>query len=371
MDKNFSEKYNMIGDVASFVKIRSDKIFSKHIVEFANLQRFVFFIDFLRNYLPQRYISLGGCLVKDNSFMEPEKPDPCDATRNIGNLIVRQHNQMVSSLSVGCYEGAFNCLRCLIEWEIKTLSAITDLSILSNELRHKNNPCCFSAFCRLMETSDRNRLLTRKKKNEIRRLSKEFANKIEESNDLELRKILSFVSLESVSVRDGIGDYPKKLNPNILKYIKYKHGKKIFSGSEAVYKIYELLSINTHFSLSKFNKIDVDGCVDFYDKKEFMQNYNHIVKVIDAVLYLFIMIIDIDVFHRENKWRANWRQKVDKTFQEAKKEFENSKNRKYLKDFISVNALLSSKEWTSKDATKFNSQPQYPDAIPLSYKPPV
>ncbi len=137
-------RYDTIGNIPEFVKQRSQMIYAEKRSNFDDLFRCKSFISFiLEMRLPKLYYTRCGCDIEQHMFPVDLVPSSCDSVRNIGALMCYQINELTVHLGTGAYDAAIFSLRPLLEWVIKTLAGVTDLSILTGHKQYKNKAGCF------------------------------------------------------------------------------------------------------------------------------------------------------------------------------------------------------------------------------------
>jgi hypothetical protein len=329
-------RYDIITDFPTFIKLRSKRIHDTYADEVFIIKRAILVVNYIMdNLIPNLYFTRSECEVAEY-HMTPHSVH--DSARNLCSLFVYDYNQILISLCTGCYDSAIICSRSIFEWSIRTISAVSDLSILTNKESDKHKAVCFEVLLKLMDVSNHNKKLSRNDKKTINHELKS----LKEKEDAEFFNFID--TLVKIKLSFGLGDLPKKLSSSILKYFKIEtHNKKI-NGAKALYYVYEILSKYTHKDVSQIIKSHPEGLTEFFNRKEFEEIYNIIILILDIQLCLLLLVIDIDVYSSNKKARKKWRSEVKKIFEDA--------NLWSKSTFKCTMHLINSQVWNSKDVEK-------------------
>jgi hypothetical protein len=294
--------------------------------------------NWLLSTLPNLYYTRCGCEIED---FPDAYPSEHDAVRNIGSLVTGEYNELLLNLYTGSYNSAIRCSRAVLEWLLRSVAAVSDLSILTNVPEDKNKAACFYGLQELTEWSKWKRT-GRTAFNSTKHDLKDLAEKLADYPEIQLimkRKL-------HVDIRDGIGNIPDRLNESILKYLQTTNSEdgKVLYGKDALRHTYDVLSKHVHVDAEKIDA-DPHG-TQFFDEEKFEETFSTIIRASDINLYLFLLLMDIDVFHSNKDWKYRWRQKTLEILEPKLVPIEK---------LPSTSSLLKSSEWCSDKMVEFVS----------------
>lgn len=308
---------------------------------FVNIKKIIVMINYIFDNLPRLYYTRAGCEIEE---FDTEYHSDHDAVRNIGALIISKYNELMIDLSVGSYNSAVGCTRSIFEWLLRTIAVVSDRSILTTLPSDKNKPTCFAGLMKMIQYGRWKKIMTEDDKKRIQDFLK-HTSKTKISNP----EVNEFTDLYIGTVRSriphGIGEIPNKLNDLILKNIVIQNPfrKELLHGKEALYVYYDIVSEHIHKDIENLYT-EPGGRTIFIDLKEFDDAYSQIILMSDLILYFYLILIDLDVFHSNRDENIRWRKKAKKIL----KSFRLSS-----KQFASTNSLLVSPEWNSKPPISF------------------
>lgn len=328
--------FDVITNPPEFIKRRSDVIFEKKINELEIINKIIILINFVFDNLPLVYVTRSGCEVEEFPF---EIHSGHDSSRIIGSLLITELNELLVNLCVGSYYSAIRNNRSLIEWLVRTIAAVSDRSLLTSEKENNQNKAvCFEGLEVLLERAE---LLAKAPKH----LRKEFKKSFElyKKNPNHDKKIAEILGAE---IPPGIGNIPNGLNPKILQHLKIQNpeNNQTIQNSEVIYCIYTILSKYVHNHMRRIDELEPGGNTQFLNLKQFDEVFPIIITSLDVIIYLYFMLIDIDIFHCNLDWKKQWRVNVKEFFDQAKFD------QKY---FLATNSLLNSQDWNSNPPIQF------------------
>lgn len=334
--KNCVCSFDFISDIPKFIKRRSIAIHKKKGNEIFSIKRILILLNHVFEYLPSVFVTRSGCEVED-FFMTGHSEH--DSARNIGALMITEYNELLVNLCIGNYNSAIRNIRSLIEWLLRTTAAVSDRSILTKpKNKNKNKAICFAGLKKMMFHSDAKQRMDKQERKKIRNELKNYSLEPYADN-----KIISLLNSE---IKPGIGNIPSLLNDKIQKnlVIIVPNENKTYRGSKAIYFIYDVLSQYIHNSLDRIDDLEPGGLTKFFDSEQFDNIYSIIMRASDIVLFFYIILLDIDVFHTDLEWKQRWRYEIKKIFTDTKLP------QQY---FSSTRSLLRSTEWNKKPSIEF------------------
>lgn len=332
--------YDFIFDVPEFIKRRSNALYHHREQNIFLIKRILIFLNYVIDNLPMVYVTRSGCYVEEHVFAEHSRHD---TSRIVGSLLVTEFNELLINLVTGSYNSSLRTMRSMIEWLVRTLAATSDRSMLTYLPNDKNCAVCFAGLIEMMEAKDFHKNLQEENNysNDEMKTLKQLVTKNEAISE-HVGYIARFLNTK---IPIGVGVLPKKLNDTIKKKIKVKdhESKEIIIGSDAIYAIYHLLSMPIHNTLEKIYEMNPGGESNFLDLDKFDDTFKIILSASDLILSLYVILIDIDVFH-EREHKIQWRKFVFETFRD-------SKFGKHV--FFGCESLLKSKFWLTTPPTEF------------------
>jgi len=327
------KKFDVISNLHDFISMRSDTIIKKEYKKIRSLQTINLLIKcYYEDEIPNVYFSRSGCEIENFPDFQ-EEYSKHDSVRLLGSLITHNFNEAIVSLCLGNYFSTIVFLRSIFEWEIKTLAIITDLSLLTGKKEHKNKISCFDGLRSLEKSYQATR-------------SKELRNKIKlEKNKIKVDERFSeedksFLLL-LLSERKSFSHIIRNLNTDLLKYIDIG---KYTRYNEFLLCLYSELSEYTHISIDELDKISIGGARYFYNKQEFNYFFSKVSIILDIILYLYLVIFDLEVHNSTDEYRFERRKKLKWIFDKTANEIT------FLK---STKKLLNSKKWISEKGSTF------------------
>lgn len=337
-------RYDFLDNIPIFVRRRSIAHYKKKSDELYRITRMILMVNWLLENLPQVYLTRSGCEVEEHPM---QAHSDHDGVRNIGALIISEYNELLVSLYTGSYNSAIRCTRAILEWLVKYIAAVSDANIISRLESDKNKAFCFEGLNRAIDISKIKENLQRSGSDEYRQKMKFLKAKIKSvyggNTSLFLQR------LPTIKVPDGVGNIPARLPDSITSHLAIVNAGKKYQGKAVLYEIYNILSTNIHMGQNELFSLQPGGTAHFFDQDRFQETYNTIMQASDTILYLFILLIDIDVFTWYEESRINWRRFMKGTFEASKIITEEY--------FQSTKALLNSDTWNSDSASMFIALP--------------
>ena len=334
--------FDFIVNLPEFITKRAQAIHKHRKNQIYVIKRIVLLLNFIIENLPMVYTTRSGCKVEEHPLQAHSKHD---ASRIIGALLVTEFNELLVNLSSCSHDSALRTMRSMVEWLTKAVASVSDRSILCKTLKdqNRNRAICFEGLKELIISS---------------KLQKQYKEKIQISEML--RKFIQTTPELTNSIRyslfradpnipNGIGSIPKKLNDKIISNFEIQNPvtKEIENSSKALYSIYEILSQSVHYDLERLEEIHYGGTVDFVDLEQFDKTYSIVVTAADTILYLYFILIDIDVMHSDKEMRRKGRKFLKQTFYDSK----------FGKQtFYACTQLLKSQQWNDHN-TEFVDPP--------------
>ena len=357
--------FDFIFNVPGFLANRAKALDQNQQQQLTDIKNITLFLNYVIENLPHCYSTRSGCVVEEHGTQQHSKHD---SSRLIGILLVTELNELIINMGVGAYNSSIRTLRSMIEWVLKTVAAVSDRSIFSCRDEDLNRSMCFNGLQKTKKCGE-----IRKKFQRQRKINSEIQKCLEEiqsddpmfvhsatlciANDSDrLRHVLSDndrhraflnracryqVFLAYATIPDGIGKIPKKLNNKIMSSFKIRNPEtgRIENGAAALYTIYDILSQHVHNSFKQIEQIPYGAKTPFRDPKSFNRTCAVIWSVMDAVLYFYMLLIDIDVVHTDVEDRKKYRKFIQETFEEF---LEKQK-------FCACSALFDSKMWNDSN----------------------
>ena len=321
MNKN-NHCYDEITHPAEFVKQRGSKIFHDQKDKFKIILTFIHTFNELFYNLPRLY-----CTRSDQYQIEEFDGEPHslhDAVRQIGSLIIKETNELSSTMVIGAYDSSMRTVRSLFEWIIRALEVITN-STKPN--RQKEYPDDFYSLFITHYIAQ----ITHGTKDKAQK-EKIIKQKIQE-------RVLPEDSIHFIDYKIdwGVTKQIQRLDDKILAVISVENNNAA-SGKNKLLEIYALLSQHVHMNTANILDIMPRGYASFYNKDEFNLLFKRIIITLDVILALYIILIDCDVYHCDVQWKKRWRNKTKETLENI-----------ILQNdvFLTTKALLSSKTWNS------------------------
>jgi len=325
-------RFDFISNLPEFIAKRTKAIHKHRTNQIFVIKRVVLLLNHVMENLPMCYRTRSGCLVEEHPMQAHSEHD---TSRIIAVLLITEFNELLVTLSSGSYSSALRTIRSMIEWLIRSIAAVSDRSIFCKSLQdqNRNRAVCFEGLKELL-------ISNHLKKSSQKRFRRSTQNLEFPASDNWLRY---YYFLRDSRVPNGVNEIPKKLNGRITANFELRNPKtqQIENGSEALYSIYHTLSQSIHDDLETFGKMQYGGATDFLDLEQFDKTYSVIVTGIDAVLYLYFILIDIDVHHSSKEDRKEGRAFLRQKFYESK--FGKS-------TFHACTRLLTSRRWNDCNA---------------------
>lgn len=323
MGKDNSERnYDEIVQPDALVKRRGSIIYHDHEVEFETLHTFARIFNVLFDHLPRLYSTRSEQYSIEEFDDEPHSLH--DAVRQIGSLIVKEVNELTSTLVIGAYDSSVRTVRSLFEWNVGALDVIMNSTNPNSPSKYP--PDFYSLFisCYIKEIT-RGINDTKQKEQLVR-------NKIREN-------VLPKDSLNCIdyAVGGGVTNQIRRLDAKILAIINFQIDNPS-PNTNKLLDLYSLLSQYIHMNTKNILEIMPRGFTSFYNKDEFDSSYKIITISLDVILALYIILIDCDVYHCDVPWKKNWRNKTKIMLESTISQND---------AFLTTRTLLSSETWNS------------------------
>lgn len=347
--ENCQCSYDFLDNIPIFIRRRAVVHYNKKANELYRITRITLLVNWiLENVIPMFYITRSGCDVEEFPMQEH---DEHDSARYIGALLIAEYNELIVNMYAGSYNSAIRCTRSVFEWLIKCVAAVSDASIISGVKSDRNKAYCFEGLNKAIDISKNKERFSRADKQEYKKDMKMMQDIIENKLKDFPRTKLRLQRMASTRVRDGIGDIPRQLNEMITQNIsvKVEDGSTLCSGAIALYEVYDRLSQNVHMSQEELFGLRPGGISRFFDEEGFDETYETIMLASDVILYLLIILIDLDVFYWDKSSKVEWRKEMKKLFEQS-----------YLYDgshFSITKYLLDGKIWRSNPPLEFVIHP--------------
>ena len=330
--ENCTCDFDFIVNLPEFIAKRAQAIHKRRENQIYVIKRITLLLNYVIENLPMAYTTRSGCKVEERILQAHSKHD---TSRIIGTLLITEFNELLVNLSSGSHDSALRTMRSMIEWLTKAVAAVSNRSILCkiSKDQNRNRAICFEGLRELIIVNKLQKSHSKEKK-QISKSLKKFIQATPELTDSMRYRLFR----ADAKIPDGIGSIPKELNDKIMTNFKIQNPatKEIKNGSEALYSIYEILSQSVHYDLAKIEEIHYGGAVDFIDLEQFDKTYSIVIAAADAILYLYFILIDIDILHFDKETRKEGREFLKQTFY-------NSKFGKQT--FYACDRLLKSQQW--------------------------
>ena len=316
--------FDFIPDIPRFIQDRVSTVTKHHKNQVVTVRRTVRLINLIIDALPLCYATRSGCEVEEYPMQEHSEHD---TARIMGALLVAELNELVVNLCSGSHNSALRTVRSLLEWLVKAAAAVSDLQIFVNRPEYANKAVCLRGLLLAARWYKARRKYKEPKQRELLKMSQNISSAY-------LTRVADF--LIRAKIPDGVGKIPNSLNDKIMSNMKEQDPKtwKITEGSALLYTIYDQLSQSVHNEPFKLDDIPYGGLTEFHDQQRFDESYRVLYRAVDVILYLYLVLVDIDVFHgSDNKKR--YRDYAQKTFAEI---FVNG-------EFDICRTLFNSKTW--------------------------
>ena len=316
--------FDFIVDIPRFIQYRVDAVVKHHKSQICTVQKTVILVNQIMENLPACYTTRSGCEVEDHPLQEHSDHD---ASRLMGVLLVTELNEIVVNLCSGAHRSAVRTMRSLLEWMLRTVAAVSDRRIFTENSRDANRAVCFEGLRIAIQYGEARGKMNK----EERRLDAELLKTAR--RDDKAAHFLDFVT--SARISDGVGTIPKRLNDKIMYSINQNHKTQgNMEGTNPLYCIYNQLSQHVHNTISKLDDMQYGGLTEFHDSEYFNESCLMICRAVDVVLYLYFILLDIDIFHQLDDKRR-YREYAKKKFCENFAE----------RELIICRTLFESKVW--------------------------
>lgn len=332
------ENDTLSNEIINSISKKCKKTCEKKLLEIERLNSI--YETYFRIYtnIPSNYVSRAGHPINHPIDIFPDYEWRYDATRTLLKLTLNQHEEAITNLLVGSYSSAVGAIKPIFDLLVMTLASLTDLSNLFGSDRvGQYCPGRFDLVLEYYQKAQEKAVMTKEElKNFRSSLSKE-----QNVNDPIITDADYFNTDLEINAEKFIHNFNKLIWESI-KITSVSDNRKIL-GKNA---LLELNCLLRDFAPLFPDKLIAPLFPDKLNKKQqkssdfddggFQRAYSIIISASDVILVLFLILIEVDIYHTDKKWRKDFRNQTSSLFKD-KKVFDES--------FMSITSLLKSKTW--------------------------
>jgi len=313
---------------------QANSIYTQNQEEFEVLVQCNTLFNYFLDALPLVFTTRDGHEVSSG---EVPMPSEFDAAKNILLLLINEFHEIFYGLMIGSNNSAVRSSKILLDWIIRIICALTDLSIITGKKSDRLTPGCFFAFMEIYKNSV---IRNNQTKFEIKSALK-FINQLKTEGKIDEHEEITLKTEINFDVQNYINQFNSLIYENIE--LKKIETNETVTGKQALSYLHSILQDYPARVPQIIENRFLGRKVPHSNEEETQRAFSLIFCVLDVILTLIIILIDFDVYHGDDKWKMDWREKTQKMVE----------HKINTNLFSSVGSMFKSHTWNSDPPKDF------------------